>query len=187
MDKKSDFILAAIVDIQATIRAVDVKIAALLVGLLAPVANLDKVFHVFDKVHSKDPKIMLAAMLIFLLLWLLAASSLAMAIGAISNPAPRINGHEAMKGAFYAGYLFEFGILDVFLNRGLVRANKDIDKFDEDIPINSVEIERELVFEQMKVAYIRDIKLQRFKWGFRLSCTWVLISTLICVYSKYGA
>lgn len=41
MDKKANFIAAAILDTQATIRAVDVKVAAFLVAILAPLGNVN--------------------------------------------------------------------------------------------------------------------------------------------------
>jgi len=44
MDSRSEFILAAINDAQATIRSIDVKVAALLTGLLIPIASIGKIW-----------------------------------------------------------------------------------------------------------------------------------------------
>jgi len=187
MDKKTDFIAAAICDTQATIRAVDVKVAALLVGLLAPLANVNRVFGHLGHFGSQSPRWLFFTITVtFLVAWVLALIALVRAIGAIDNPSRHIINSGSCTGAFYAGGLYTLGVIDVFLNREIIKASTDPQTFAARIPSTEAAMESELVFEQMKLAYTRDIKLKRLDWGMRFSFVWLVLGIGIFIFSKYG-
>lgn len=186
MDKKTEFIAAAILDTQATIRAIDVKVAALLVAVLAPFANISRIFAHLGHVGTQSPRwIFLSLVVAFLVAWVLALVALVRAIGAIDNPSRHIINSDSITGAFYAGGLYSLGVVDVFLNRSIIKASADPRSFAARIPDNAEGIEHELVFEQMKLAYIRDVKLNRLNWGLRFSLLWFALGTGIFLSSKY--
>lgn len=186
MHSKIDFVSAAISDTQATIRALDVKVAALLVGILAPLANLNRIFsHLGHFEHESPWWLFMAVVISFLLAWLLALIALVRAIGAIDNPSQHIINTANCKGTFYGGGLYKLSIVDVFLNRDIITASKDPQSFAAQLPANESEIEVELVFEQMKLAYIRDVKLNRLNWGLRFSLLWLVLGIGIFISSKY--
>lgn len=186
MDKKADFIAAAILDTQATIRAVDVKVAAFLVAILSPLGNVNRIFAHLGHFGNQSPRwIFLFIVVAFLVTWVFALVALVRAIGAIDNPSRHIINSSSLKGSFYAGGLYKLGIVDVFLNREIIKASTDPMTFAAQIPGTSAEMEVELVFEQMKLVYIRDIKFNRLNWGMRFSLAWLVLGIGIFVFSKY--
>ncbi len=186
MPSKLDFISAAISDTQATIRAIDVKIAALLVGVLAPLANVNRVFAHLNHFGSQSPRwIFMVIAASFLLTWLLALVALVRAISAIDNPSDHIINTEKCKGTYYAGKLYALNFVDAFLNRDIIKASKDPQSFAMELPNNDVEIEIELVFEHMKLVYIREAKLNRLKWGLYFSQIFLVLGIVIFLSSKY--
>lgn len=187
MEGRVEFVLEAIRDIQATIRAIDVKVAALLVGLLAPLGSTNRIFAHLTHFGLQSPRcLFLLFVILFVLMWLFALISLVRAIGAIDNPREHILNADSFKGAFYGGGLFpNLGWVDVFLNRGVVKATKDPQSFLLLVPKTKEQIERELVFEQLKLIYIRDVKLLRLRWGFRFSSLWLTLGIGIFLSSRY--
>ena len=186
MLNKLDFISAAILDTQTTIRAIDVKVAALLVGILAPLPNINRIFSHLNHFGVQSPRwLFCGVVVLFLLSWLLALLALVRAIGGIDNPDQHIINTSNCRGIFYAGGLYTLGIVDVFFNRNIIKASKDLQLFAAQLPANETEIETELVFEQMKLAYIRDVKLNRLHWGLRFSLLWLVLGIGIFLSSKY--
>lgn len=186
MFDRTNFISAAIADTQSTIRATDVKVAAILVGVLAPLASTNRIFSHLEHFGLQSPRLFFMLLVIaFLLAWLMALITLARAIGAIDNPSHHIINTGNCKGTFYAGDLYSLGFLDAFFNRDIIRASKDPRSFAAQLPTNSTEIEVELVFEQMKLVYIRDAKLNRLKWGYCFSLIWLSLGIVIFLSSKY--
>ncbi len=187
MDSKSDFILSAISDTQATIRSIDVKVVALLTGLLIPISSLGKIWNHLAHISSLISYVLAISIgLIFFLLWLISILSLVRTLSSIDNPANHIVNSSEYKGAFYGGGLFDFNWLDVVLNRTVIKANKDVAVFSKSYPDNESDIIDELSFEHMKLIYIREIKLHRFKWSMRMSFIWAALSIGIYVFSKVG-
>jgi hypothetical protein len=186
MHNKSTFLAAAITDTQATIRAIDVKVAAILVGLLAPLQNLHRVFSHLENFSGESPRwAYISASSAFVACWLLALFALVRAIAAIDNPAKHIINNGNCTGAFFAGGLYGLKIPDAFFNREEIKASKDPLSFAALLPVDETEIERELVFEHMKLAYIRDVKMHRLKWGVTFSILWVILGVAIYLASKY--
>lgn len=183
---KIAFIQSAITDIQATIRAYDVKVGALLVLVLAPFPHISKVFYHIDKLCCIHPKfIFIVLSVVFFLSWFLALASLVRAISALDNPACHIINSHIHKGVFYGGGLYKFGLWDVLFNREVIKANRDVTTFSKDIPSSEEDIVLELTFEQMKVIYIRDIKANRLKWGIRFATAWLILGMCIFLTSRY--
>lgn len=187
MDKKSEFILSGIYDTQATIRSIDVKVAALLTGLVIPLSSLGKIYSHLSHIYSLTiPWLACLIGVVFFFMWLAALFSLVSTLSAIDNPAKHIINSDNYKGVYYGGGLFEFGFLDVFLNRSIIKANKDVANFSLNYPCNEEEIVLELSFEHMKLIYIREIKLHRFKHSMTIATTWLLLGLGIYFYSKLG-
>jgi len=187
MDKKNDFILAAINDTQAIIRAIDVKVAALLMGLLVPLSSLGKIWNHLVHISSITTNYFAIAIgSAFLVTWLMAVLSLVRTLSAIDNPANHIVNSNDHKGVFYGGGLFQFGWVDALFNRDVIKANKDVSVYSKGYPCDENEVASELCFEHMKLIYIRDIKLHRFKFSLNVALVWLLFGMCIYLYSKIG-
>lgn len=182
MDNKTHFIAAAIQDCQATIRATDVKVGALLAGLLLPFAQISHIWGYLENLALLIESHCFTV--VFFLLWFSAIFSLVRTISAIDNPASHIVNEDTCKGAFYGTKLYDFGFWDSFLNRKVVKAKKDITNFASAYPSSEQDIELELSFEHMKLIYIREIKLHRLQFALRLSATWFVIGMCAFIYFK---
>lgn len=170
MDNKAQFIAAAIQDSQATIRATDVKVGALLTGLLLPFTQISQIWKNFGELASLLGH--QTVTIVFFALWITAIFTLVRTISAIDNPANHIVNENICKGSFYSGGLYTFAILDFFLNRSIIKANKDITNFALTYPCSVEKIEQELSFEHMKLVYIREIKLHRLNFSLKISMLW---------------
>ncbi|MBI6550760.1 hypothetical protein [Xenorhabdus lircayensis] len=182
MDNKAHFIFAAIQDCQATIRATDIKVGALLAGLLLPFSQISHIWRYLNEVSLLLESQIIT--IIFFVLWFTAVSALIRTISAIDNPAAHIVNENTCKGSFYGVGLYRFGILDSLLNRSIIKANKDISNFVLAYPSSNDEIEQELSFEHMKLIYIRDIKLHRLNFSLKISVLWLIFGLGLFLYIK---
>ena len=173
MNDKIFFILAAINDTQATIRAIDVKVGTLLAGLLLPLVVKVQIFNYLiniSNVISHSFGISISLLLIFL--WFVTVFILIRTISAIDNPAKHIADSENFKGSFYGTGCYHFGVIDTFFNREAIKAKKHVIDFANDYPSQLDDIANELAFEHLQLVYVRDIKFHRLKMAFRLSFFW---------------
>lgn len=184
MDNKTAFLAGAILDIQSTIRAIDVKIGALIVALLAPFANMGRICAHFQHILNFNKTLGLTLVVVFFFAWIAALIALVRALAAIENPAKHITNYTKHKGTFYGGGLYQFGLLDTYLNREVIKASKDVASFEQDIPDTKKEIETELAFEQLKLLYIRDLKLHRLKYAIYFGSAWFFVGILSYLISK---
>lgn len=185
MDNKIAFIAGSILDIQSTIHAIDVKIGALLAAVLIPFSNLGRICAHFQNISQNYNKsLILVLLVLFFSAWMLSIIALIRGLAAIDNPAKHIVNSNKYKGSFYGGNLYNFSFLDCLLNRSIIKANKDVSTFELDIPENKIKIEAELIFEQMKLIYIRGAKLHRLKWGINFASVWFILGLFSYVISK---
>lgn len=185
MHDRATFLAGSLTDMQATIRAIDVKVAALIVCLLAPLQNINRVFkHLtyFTEWSIRWPAMIVVAL--FLLTWLIAFVALIRAIAAVGNPASHIKDAQTANGAFFLPGQFKFSRIHTVRNPRVLLSKDTLADVHGNLPSN-LDVEAVLVFEQMKLAYIRDLKLFRLDWGLRLSLLWLLLGILIYVGSKF--
>lgn len=174
--------MAAIQDCQATIRATDVKVGALLTGLLLPFSKISQIWNYLEQLSRLIEHNVVTYL--FFILWFLAIYSLVRTISAIDNPLNHIVNNSNCKGTFYGGKLYRFGVVDTLLNREKIKADKDIASFAATYPDTSDGIELELSFEHMKLIYIREIKLHRLNFSLRLSAIWFAVGLCAFAYLK---
>ena len=170
---KVSYILAAINDTQAIIRATDTKAAALLAALIIPISSIEKIFSYFVKLSSCQLTLFLGSL--FTLFWLLAFYTVIKAISSIDNPSQHINDCDDAKGSFHLGGLFELGERDIFINSNKVKSTKNLNIVIADYPSEINDIAKELSFEHMKLVYIRDIKTHRLLASIKFSILALLV------------
>lgn len=185
MNSRNEFIAKAIEDTQLTIRAMDVKNGALLAGLLVPFSALGRIWAHFSHLSSAVPFFLgLAVGVLFFSLWAFCIYVLIKALAALDNPASHVINSSGQAGSFYSGGLYTFSLLDSFMNREVIKASRDISHQLGLVPNNPQDIAGELVFEQLKLTYIRDIKIHRFNMGARVSAFWVFLGAISFIVSK---
>jgi len=186
MNSRKEFVVAAIGEAQATIRALDVKLAALLVAVLAPIPMLASIAECFAGIYSRWSGFLVGSVFVaFSLCWALAILCYARAIGAISSPSKHVLNGAKYSGSLFGPGLFNFLPIDAILNRSSVISKVDPLAHVHTMPSTSDDIERELAFEHLKLIYIRDIKLLRLQWGFRFSGAAISIGALLFVVARY--
>lgn len=176
MVDRYDFLKNAVEDGQETVRALDVKIAAMLVSVMVPVPLLGAISPCIKAVYIRSPSLPLSTLLgIFAFAWIGAILCFALAIGAVSNPSIHVRGASVLKGVMFLPGQYSFSALDAFINRANVVARQTPKEHLDDIPATDDAAALELSFEHLKIAYIRDLKIFRMRWGFRLSGVALLI------------
>lgn len=186
MDNKTDFILAAVSDAQATIRSIDTKIGVLLAGLLLPFSSMGKIWnHLVNIASGSCPLISILIGIAFFSLWTLTITSLIRAISAIDNPSKHIISSNEFKGVFYGGGYYQLGFIDAFFNRSLIKADRDVTTQLTNYPATQGSIDEELAFEHLKLIYIRDIKVHRLNCALEMASIWFILGVAIYVFSKF--
>lgn len=186
MHNRAEFLAAAVSEAQTTIRAIDVKVSALLIAVLVPVPLLGSISHCLAGIYMHWPyKVTIAMLAVFSISWIFAVFCYVRAIGAIDSPASHVLNNQDQSGGLYSPGLFKLSWLDTFLNRSNLQSSIDSVDHLSAMPSGIASIEKELAFEHLKLAYIRDIKLQRLKWGVRLSAISVLIGVGLFVLSQF--
>lgn len=186
INKKIEFLKDSITDCQSNIRSIDVKIAAILAGLVAPLSIFDKIDSLFNQLSGLNPiifcfKIKVSAILYIILafFWVASVSILIFGISAIQNPSKHILRLDPIKysGSFYGANLFKTRFLDSFYNRKELRSQKDLEEIQTSLPHDEQSILNELTFEYLKLIYIRDIKYLRLNIAIRSAA--LGLSTLV--------
>lgn len=171
-----EFLKDAVQDGQETIRALDVKIAALLVAVMVPVPLLGSISSCLKEVYLQYSSYPLAALLfVFALAWVGAIICFSLAIGAVNNPSTHVRGAGSLKGVQFLPGQYSFSAVDAFINRSTVVAKQTPQEHLDEVPTTDNAAALELSFEHLKIAYIRDLKMFRMRWGFRFSGVALLV------------
>ncbi|MBD1389499.1 hypothetical protein IC617_08670 [Neiella sp. HB171785] len=176
MDNKAQFISAAIHDCQATIRATDVKVGALLAALFLPFTHIVSLWDSLERIATFFDSHVFTVL--FFVVWFVAIYTLITTISAIDNPAKHIDNDADCQGSFYGSDLYRFRLFDAFHLKPNGRATQTVSTFSSTFPVTDEDICNELTFEHMKLIYIRDIKLHRLNLSLRLSTAWFVISAI---------
>lgn len=188
MDEKINFSQQAISDTKDIIKSMDFKIAALLTANLVPISKLGSIYDnlrflmAHENAFISIPSIL--ASFLFLLFWGLALYTITKSIAALDNPSSHIVNSKKYSGIYYSGGLYKFNLIDTFFNRSEIRAERDVDHHVKKYPNSKEEILDELCFEQLKLCYIRDIKIHRFNQSVKISYAWAAIGVFLFVFSK---
>lgn len=183
------FMYQSIADTQSIIRAIDTKLGFILVLNLVPITNIGKIFFKIQNIISTDhdPTIHLiktVISIICIICWLIACWCIYKGISAIDNPAAHIKSLNGVSGYFYSGDLYKPKFLDATFNRKSLMSEKTFAEYFNQIPNTNIKTLKELSFEKMKLAYIRDVKLKRQLWAFRFTVYWVTLGIIIYVFSS---
>lgn len=164
------FLYSSINDMQAVIRALDAKLSGLLVIFCIAINKLDLLYEAgknFVLAHPQSGSLLVAT---FFVAWLLGILSAFLGLVAIDNPAAHIESIN-INGTFYSGRLFYPKLVDSFYNRRTRRRPK-LDAHQTALPKTENDIFEELSFEQMKLAYIRSMKIRRSRTAFFSLMAW---------------
>lgn len=174
-DLKIQFLYQSLLDSQAIIRALDVKIGFLFAITILPLAGGSHIVKAVTGMISYSYWFLPALVLLFAM-WALALYLLYKSLAPLSKIAHLIK--KDRDSIFYCSGLFDFGFLDVFFNKTTTPC-QSIDSIKESIPEDEDGIISDLCFEKIKLAYIRDIKSKRAAWCLRLTFSWLATGVIM--------
>jgi len=180
-DKLAEFLYASINDAQSTIRAVDFKVSVLMLVLTIPLTQIPSIFLTIYTLTTSlcDAWLVVAVLLVglFLATWLFSLTASLKSIIAIDNPVSHIKGGPK-EGSFYSAALFRTGFIDSVWNRCL-QSKRSVQEHHDAMPSDDDALVMELTFEQMKLVYIRSVKLERQKYAFISAAIWFVSGAAI--------
>ncbi|KHT63723.1 hypothetical protein RJ45_10250 [Photobacterium gaetbulicola] len=187
MENKINFIKESIYDIQSTIRVIDTKVGVVFLILLAPLSNIGKIANHCVAMLSKTPVLISFTLLLgFLFFWASALYLAARVISAIDNPSDHIDmsGHT-VTGVYYSGGLYNATFRDVWFNTLRSQSKLSFNNHLENFPADYQQIEKELVYEQMKLVYIREVKFSRLNSSISMIRNWLFFGAVIYLVSRF--
>jgi hypothetical protein len=178
MNERSEFLLAALADKQSTIRAVDVKCGFLFFVIFYPIFRLEAVYGMAATLVSRASCYLVPAIFVGGV-WLLSFLVLFRAISSIGNPAKRIDGAPKTNTYFMPG-IFDLGVWSAIVNPSCM-SSRSVDEMLKSAPLSDDDTQRELMFENMKLAYIRDLKTKRVNFCIGLIAVWLIAGSALWI------
>ncbi|HEX8288742.1 MAG TPA: hypothetical protein VF556_12130 [Pyrinomonadaceae bacterium] len=179
-NKRFEFLNASITDIQNVIRAVDTKVGFLLVFQGIPISGLSKIYSVLYALFFRYELtwwkfIVFIYICLFITSWALSFLTAVRVLTSIHNPKDHIKDAPNNHGSFFVGGLFKLSPKELFITRKSLKSSIGFTDFANNSPQDLEQVISVLIFEQMKLAYIRDIKIFRQNWAFIFTVVWLLI------------
>jgi hypothetical protein len=161
------FLLASVNDIQATIRAIDLKANALMLTLAVLIGNFDKIGGVISALLARPhDSVFYMSVCIVVLLALAVAFSVWLALWALSanyDPTAHVDAPADMRDAFFVAQRYRFSWWSIVFH-GKPHASElkpAVVEQQGHVPATPEDATHQLVAEQLKLAYIRDLKMRR--------------------------
>lgn len=192
-EELKQYIYSSISDIRSTIRAIDTKISALTVIITFPLSNAPNIVNsIIDFYNYISFKCLtIPVIFLFIISWVLSIFIAIKGLSAIDNPAKHILRKEfnfklnylpPLQENYYSGYLYNFKFKDAICNRKDLKSSIDFETYYSNFL--QITINKELIFEQMKLVYIRDIKLHRLKFVIYFIFFWLFAGAVIYLGSR---
>ena len=180
MERKVNFCYQAITDIQATIRAIDAKIGFLMVVIFIPIAAIKEILSIYSSIAAHSQCLMLLMWLIATV-WAATIIVLFRALWSIKNPGDSVAENDA-TGVFFNSAHYKMSAIDCIFNFP-IKSDIDLKTAINNIPEDDADLLKELVFEKMKLEYIRDIKMRRCSVSSVLILFWVASGVSLYIFS----
>jgi len=180
MESKINFVYQAISDTQSTIRAIDAKIGFLMVIIFIPIAGIREIATLY-KLLAPESVTIATLMWAIAAIWASTVFILFRALWSIKNPGKSVLGGEGL-GAFFHSANYEMGAIDYIFNFP-IKSKSSLQEAILKIPADNDHLIQELVYEKMKLEYIRDIKIRRCSVSAALILVWVTLGMAIYIFS----
>jgi len=177
MEEKKQILIEAIKDTQETIRALDLKVSFL-------IAFIAVILSTMLYATKENPEFwFVISLTIPILLFIIAIWLLLLTLSPKSNPKEHLkcSCEDIPEDAFF--YLSH---LEKVKKWNFLKPTEGTIKFavslkEVEKKVNKANIKRVLIFELLKVSYIREIKLQRFRMATYLSFFGILIFIILSI------
>lgn len=174
---RTEFLYKSIEDNQNVIRAIDIKLGILLVAAAVPIPILSG-FH-FPIAKSSLTQFLSFVTLAF---WIASVAFAWLGITGIRNPKDHIDlGEQKISGIFFGEALYQFSWYHSFWSTRSVFSKISLPQQLAVLPNDYDCVVKELLYEQMKLIYIRDLKMLRQRWAFVCGALWLILAFLTCI------
>lgn len=181
-EKILNFLYQSINDIQGTIRAVDIKLGFVFALTFAPLVGIPEIIKIYSNLFKNDGfGIINFIATLSAISWALSAFILFNAVAAISDPRKYIKS-STQSGCFYGGGRFPITWKDTLCNTP-VESKYTIEEEIKILPKSEEFLIKELMFEKLKLSYIRDIKIKRCHYCLELTFTWIVLGGICWINS----
>lgn len=175
------FLLGAISDMQGTIRAIDIKANALLVTMALLIVNVGKLGAATRCLLNTSPHDLTCLIAIVGIIgstaWVACVWLCLLTLAGKYNPSDFVSDSDGL-GSFYAPGRFRFHFWGTLFTSHPYR-EYNLDKHLQSLPKNTADEYRELSFEQLKLALIRDLKASRTHTAFRLGTVALITASIL--------
>lgn len=195
-----DFMYQSITDTQLTIRAIDVKIAAIFATSMLPLTKISTGLNIFNKISSElisknclsslegiSLLTSLSLLLTACIFWVLSLYLVFKSVMPLSGVGNCINGETEQNQMFYLSNCFDFkqrrsAFIDWFCN---LKSNLSIQEIIDRIPKDESDAAKQLACEMVKLSYIRDLKMIRSNLAFKYTFYWLISGISSWVFYKF--
>ena len=183
MESKIDFIKSSITDVQSTIRAIDAKIIALLFMTIIPITQIKVIYFSFSMIEQKTSFWSILILIILIVSWASSLTFSFLTLLGVKNPRQNIPNNGNFKGIYFGDNLFVLKFKKLFNTKELT-PNIDISVYIGQFEMGKDKLFKELVYEQMKLIYIRDIKFLRHKAAFISLYVLIIVTAIVLIMGQ---
>jgi hypothetical protein len=177
MCETKEFLYQSITDTQATIKAIDVKLGFLFVLAFTPLTLLSAISPGINYLWNFDLLFRVLIVINFIS-WFLSLIYLFFSLTSISNPNNHISGPRP-PGLFYGKNLFKTESSNLF-STIKITCNHTVDNILSTLPSGNKIIE-ELIYEKIKITYIREIKISYYVRSTKLIFIWLCLGLALYI------
>lgn len=177
MSETKEFLYQSITDTQATIKAIDVKLGFLFVLAFMPLTLLSTITPCISNLW-KLGLLFKIILIVNFTAWFLSLIYLFFSLTSISDPNNHISGPRP-AGLFYGKNLFKSESCNLFTTIRIT-CNHTVDNLFSALPSGD-EITRELIYEKIKITYIREIKISYYARSTKLILTWLCLGLMLYI------
>lgn len=182
---RSDFLKAALEDIQETVRAFDWKAEVLLIGMSVPLLNVTGIISTLQQLLAKTSGLsyltILTLSVICAVTWTSAFLLSLTVLLATKNPAKILLEEDRPKRwGFFTPALFKPSLCATILGR-TAKSERSLSSHIDQLPRDEEDLVAQLAFEQMKVGFICARKMCLFNAAVRATIVGVVGGSVLWV------
>jgi hypothetical protein len=176
----NSYLYQSIVDVQGTIRQLDLKANAILVFLTLLLTVTNHLGSAVSCVLNSHPWWIGGVFAIGIpATWFIAIFFCYRVLTAVLNPSEKISGAERPPGTFFGASQFKFNTITALFWKGFPKIKPALEGFYRELPASNSAVSKELAFEQLKLFYIRDIKALRLRFAFQAAFCCLTLSAIV--------
>jgi hypothetical protein len=165
--EKEKFITNSIIDIQNTIRTIDLKIFGTITFFLIPITEFEEISLSIKCILNEEIYWLNTIILFSFMFWVFGILISFMGLFSIKNPAKQVLNRDNLnlKGIYYSADNFKINISEI------------IDSYKQ----KELDFENELIYEKVKLTYIRDLKIIRQRMSALLLAFYIIFLITILI------